>query len=106
MFKDLNNDDMLEYLMTSDFDEKINEKDLKFLLKKFRSFYRYMYGAKDTKVTDGEFKIKTLTEQVDILNKKIISLEYENSELKNDINIIKNKKLTLIERIKGKINFK
>ena len=39
------NDEILEYLMTSDFNENLNKDELKALLIKFREFYRYMYSV-------------------------------------------------------------
>ena len=42
--KELNDDDILEYLMTSDFIENHNPEEYKFLLHKFRFFYRILFN--------------------------------------------------------------
>ena len=98
------NEEILEYLMTSDFNEELNTKELKALLIKFREFYRYMYSAKDNKINDKEFKIKKLKEEIKEKTSTINKLSYDNSELDNEIRKIKKRKLTFMERIRGKVN--
>ena len=58
------NDEILEYLMTSDFDENLTKSELKALLIKFREFYRYMYSVKDNRVIDRDFKIKKAEQEI------------------------------------------
>lgn len=98
------NDEILEYLMTSDFNEELNKSELKALLIKFREFYRYMYSVKDNKVIDRDFKIKTFKEEITFMKEKIIKLKFEKSELENEKNLLKKRKLSFMERIRGKLD--
>lgn len=98
------NDEILEYLMTSDFNEELNKSELKALLIKFREFYRYMYSVKDNRVIDRDFKIKTFKEEITFMKEKIIKLKFEKSELENERNLLKRRKLTFMERIRGKLD--
>lgn len=104
MNQELNNDEILEYLMTSDFNENLNKDELKALLVKFREFYRYMYSLKDNKVIDRDYQIKKLKEEIESKNNEIIKLNFKNSDLENKRNLLKNRKLTLLERLKGKLD--
>ncbi len=98
------NDEILEYLMTSDFNEELNKSELKALLIKFREFYRYMYSVKDNRVIDRDFKIKTFKEEITFMKEKIIKLKFEKSELENEKNLLKRRKLSFMERIRGKLD--
>jgi hypothetical protein len=98
------NDEILEYLMTSDFDEELNKSELKALLIKFREFYRYMYSVKDNKVIDLDFKIKKFEQEITFMKKEIIKLNFNNSELENEKNLLKRRKLSFMERIRGKLD--
>lgn len=98
------NDEILEYLMTSDFDEELNKSELKALLIKFREFYRYMYSVKDNKVIDRDFKIKKIEQEITFMKKEIIKLNFNNSELENEKNLLKRRKLSFMERIRGKLD--
>ncbi len=98
------NDEILEYLMTSDFNENLNKDELKALLIKFREFYRYMYSVKDNKVIDRDFEIKKLKEDIEDKKEDITKLNFSKSELENERNLLKRRKLTFIERIKGKLD--
>jgi hypothetical protein len=98
------NDEILEYLMTSDFDEELNKSELKALLIKFREFYRYMYSVKDNKVIDRDFKIKNFEQEITFMKKEIIKLNFNNSELENEKNLLKRRKLSFMERIRGKLD--
>ena len=98
------NDEILEYLMTSDFDEELNKSELKALLIKFREFYRYMYSVKDNKVIDRDFKIKNFEQEITFMKKEIIKLNFNNSELENEKNLLKRRKLSFMETIRGKLD--
>ena len=104
MVQKFKNEEILEYLMTSDFNEELTNKELKALLVKFREFYRYMYGAKDNKIIDKDFQIKKLEEKLKVTEKNIIDLVNKNTELEQEKIKLKKRKLTLLERIKGKID--
>ena len=92
--------DLMEYLMTSDFNEEdISPEKYINLLKEFRVKYRLLSGKYDR-----------LNVEHDELNKKIIKTEESNKELKkrnnkllNSLKQYRTKKLSFKERITGKI---
>lgn len=98
------NDEILEYLMTSDFNEELNKSELKALLIKFREFYRYMYSVKDNRVIDRDFKIKNFEQEITFMKEEVIRLKFRKSELENERNLLKRRKLTFMERIRGKLD--
>jgi len=98
------NDEILEYLMTSDFNEELNKSELKALLIKFREFYRYMYSVKDNKVIDRDFKIKNFEQEITFMKEEVIRLKFRKSELENERKLLKRRKLTFMERIRGKLD--
>lgn len=102
----LSDKSILEYLMTSDFEEGLTPTEFKFLLSKFRSFYRNTSSINTRIMQD----IETLNNE-----KKEILLSKEESEKKLNLNIeilrneilsLKNKKLSFKERWFGKLIFK
>lgn len=100
---------LLDYLMNEDFNENNNLhgiKELKFFLRKWKDFYRYLYVTHDRYKKEKEKEIDTLNEKIKKLENDILHLQIKNAEYEDLINNIKNKKLSLKERIKGKITFK
>lgn len=93
-------DDILDYLMTSEFvEEDLNPDDLKELLFKFRYFYRLSHS----KQTALQHQIDELNNKVDVISEKIKKLEKEIEYRHQKYESLKSKKLTWRERIKGKI---
>lgn len=89
----------LDYLMRTNFDEKMNQLEMKELLFEFRSEYRQL-----------DSKVIQLNREKDNLNKRIVEMkQIINSEqkqlsiIRNEYNKLKNHKLTFMERISGKI---
>jgi hypothetical protein len=99
----LSEDEILDYLMTSDFDDGLSPEQFKFLLLKFRNFYRLIACSVNlTKERMEQSKIEK-EEKVKECDLKIEQVNCEKSELINKVNAILNKKLTWKERILGKI---
>ena len=103
MISELKDDEILEFLMTSDFEGDYSPTELKYLLTKWRYFYRILNGRSDRDVQklEGdvqslESKLKSNDLQIENLKKEIIN--------KNDIiTTMKNRNLTFKERWSGKI---
>lgn len=100
---ELKDDEILDFLMTSDFEGDYKPEELKYLLTKWRYFYRLLHGrleilkADCSKISsDFEINIKSHTDEKNTLLKKIADLE-------NKMEQSKYKKLTLRERLTGKI---
>ncbi len=102
--KELSDNDILNYLMTSEFNEGLKPEELKFLLIKFRIFYRnkesnlsrvkYEYQAQDLK----------LKEEIERLKKENFDLSKELSIQSNLYKNLLNRKLSLKERFSGKLS--
>lgn len=103
MISELSDEEIMNFLMTSDFEDNYSTKELKYLLVKWRYFYRLLYGKFDLKKTDGDFEISKLDDEIKVLNKKIEDLQIKVADSENVINSMKSRKLTWRERISGKI---
>jgi len=103
MISELSDNDILDYLMTSDFNEDLSPKDLKYLLNKYRYFYRILNGRLERTNIDIKTDIDRMDNIIEELNKdKIIKqLDINNKEVL--IHNLENRKLPLKERITGKI---
>ena len=97
---------LLEYLMTSEFDDNINPEDLRFLLLKFRNFFRIV----SSRITSNELERKRFEFDIQNLehrkNQEIEILKKSNNDLLNIYNSIISRKLTLSERLTGKIKLR
>ena len=102
----INDNDILDYLMTSDFNDGYTIDESKLLLLKFRQFYRTLQSTNESL----KHIINTEKKNIDSLNDMLEKVKSESQnkidELNNILNTIKNKKLSIIERINGKINIK
>jgi hypothetical protein len=103
MISELNDDEILEFLMTSDFEESYSPGELKYLIIKFRYFYRLIHGRFERLKSDSEFNETKFNKEVDNLKNEIKSLMVESARKGDIIDFMKSRKLTLKERISGKI---
>ncbi len=101
--KNWSDGDILDYLMTSDLDENLSPEDLRFLLLKFRQFYRVV----STRFTNIEMEKKKYHFDLENLKSMHLSeldqLNQSHDNLLNKYNELMNRKLTLKERFFGKI---
>lgn len=103
MISELNDQEIIDFLMTSDFEGDYSPEELKYLLSKWRYFYRVLNGKLErlTDDKDGDFRrFKDLEEQNSLLIK---DLEQQIIEKDETIYHLRNKKLSWKERISGKI---
>jgi len=103
MISNLDNVEILDFLMTSDFEGNYKPEELKYLLIKWRYFYRLLNGKYELLKTDNEGDLKKSKEEILSKEQMIKQILVENAELKNKINMLKNRDLSWKERIKGKI---
>jgi hypothetical protein len=101
--KELTDEDILDFLMTSDFEDNYSPDELKYLLHKWRYFYRLFNGRFERYKTDSEFNFEQLSNQLESINKTIINLQVEVANRENTINSMKSRKLTWKERFSGRI---
>lgn len=103
MILELTDEEILDFLMTSDFEEDYKPEELKYLLVKFRYFHRVLNGKFDLLKVDTENQINNAISTIEDKNKKIEELLIKNALLSDSIQELKGRKLTLKERISGKI---
>lgn len=104
---DLNDDKLFEYLMTSDFIENYKPSEWKFLLIKFRSFYKILRGNKERESEEKSKTIEKMKNELDSLNFQLTQEKIKSSDLQNKIDLSKKKrKLTWRERFNGEVEIK
>jgi hypothetical protein len=103
MIDQLSETEILDYLMSSEFEEGLTPDEFKFLLKKFRNFYRIVSCSV---ASHKERMEKALSDSESVKNemiKKDSEFEIEKLELEKRYIDLVEKKLTWQERFKGKI---
>lgn len=99
----LSEDEILNYLMTSEFEEGLTPEEFKFLLKKFRNFYRILRGRYDLSQSSLGVSQKEVHDLK--LDKEIRynELLYQKNILEDFNKSLLNRKLSWKERWQGKI---
>jgi hypothetical protein len=100
---ELNDVDVLNFLMTSELTDDYSPAELKYLLVKWRYFYRLSQGRNEQIKTKGEGDIQQLEYDKELLNNTIGQLSLRVIEKDDLITSLKNRDLTWKERWSGKI---
>ena len=101
---ELNDEDVLNFLMTSEFTEgDYSPAEFRYLLTKWRYFHRYFQGRNEQTKMSLEDSIKRLQDELEIKNKSEFDLQVKIVDKDNLINSLKSRKLTYKERWSGKI---
>jgi hypothetical protein len=103
MISELKDDEILEFLMTSDFEGDYSPTELKYLLTKWRYFYRILNGRSDRDVQKLEGDLQTIENQIKTKDLQIGNLKNEIINKDDIITTMKNRNLTFKERWSGKI---
>ena len=103
---ELNDEEILNFLMTSDFDGDYSPAELKYLLVKWRYFFRLFQGKNEQSKMSLEDTILKIEEQLEIKKKTEFDLQVELAKKEDMISSIKNRDLTFKERWTGKIIIK
>jgi len=106
MISELKDDEILEFLMTSEFEDDYSPTELKYLLVKWRYFYRLKQGNLERKTVDFEGQIQNLENKIKAYEKEKLNLQVQLADKQNVIDSMKNRNLTLKERWSGKIILK
>jgi hypothetical protein len=101
--KELTDEEILDFLMISEFEDNYSPDELKYLLLKWRYFYRLFNGRFERYKTDNEHNIEQLKGNIEFLNKSVVDLQINVANRENTIDALKNRKLTWRERWTGKI---
>ena len=103
MISELKDDEILDFLMTSEFENDYKPEELKYLLFKWRYFYRVLYNNKELIKTEKEGEINNLKDELRSLNSTLGLMLSESSKKDLLIQNLKNRKLSFKERLSGKI---
>jgi len=106
MVDQLSETEILDYLMSSEFDEGLTPDEFKFLLKKFRNFYRVISCSVSNHKDRMEKAIQDTENTIRKSEELEVKFENEKIELHNKIQKILDRKLSWEERFKGKIILK
>jgi hypothetical protein len=105
--KELNDEEILQYLMTSDLNENFKPEEYKFLIFKFRDFYKLIHGKFNLYKLESEKVIKDLDHLNKSIENQISNFEVQKNLAINELEAIpKQRKLTFKERITGKITIR
>jgi len=103
MIVELTDEEILEFLMTSDLIENYRPDDYKYLIFKFRNFYKILHSKHQLYKTQTEPLIKNLQSSVDNLTRELESEKNARRQLDSQVEELKkSRKLTFKERISGK----
>ena len=107
MITELNNEDILNFLMTSDLeDQSYSQSELKYLYFKWRYFYRILHGNSERLNVEMEGNLKSISDRLKSKEAEVQILQVKLAEKQNIIDGMKNRELSLKERIRGKIILK
>ncbi len=103
MISELKDEEILDFLMTSDFEDDYSPSEFKYLLTKWRYFFRIYQGKYELSKTKSEGDIRDLNDSIKMIENDVNDLKAQLLKKQNLIDSIKQKKLTLRERLSGKI---
>ena len=99
----MTDNDILDYLMTSEFNEGLSDQEAQFLLLKFRQFYRIQVSKQTQQNHKYDELEKESTESFNLLQEMYNQMYIDNEVLKRKNKTELERKLTFKERITGKI---
>jgi hypothetical protein len=104
--KNFTDDELLDFLMTSDFDENLSPEELKSLLIKFRYFFRIVSSRQNT-IEIQKKRFDSELENIKVENKKREEDLIENNRrLFEILKSISGRRLSFTERLLGKVKLK
>jgi hypothetical protein len=102
----MTDEDMLDFLMTSEFENDISPDEFRILLNRWKYFYRQLYGKMERKTQDLYHELESATQNVASLEESVLSAQMDSAMKDDIIYSLKNRKLTFRERWTGKIIMK
>jgi hypothetical protein len=106
MFKNLSEEEILNYLMTSDFNEGLTPEEYRLLLLQFRNFYRIISGKNELLRTELSGRDRIMNDLKMDFERKLNQTLVEKADVENKLMFNNNRKLTLKERWYGKLIIK
>ena len=95
----MTDEELFNYLMTSDLHENWSPEDLKSMILFFRTKVREFDGKK----TSLSLEVEKLKNQLDFKDRMVLKKEIERREFEKKFKKLSERKLTLKERFSGKI---
>ena len=89
--------------MTSDFEDDYSPAELKYLLVKWRYFYRLKSASLEREAVELEGEIRELGEKIKLKEVEKVNLENKLADSQKIIDSVKNRNLSFKERWTGKI---
>ena len=100
---ELNDEEILNFLMVNEFEGDYSPAELKYLLVKWRYFFRLFQGrSEQSKMALEDIILKT-KEQLEIKKRSEFDLQVEIAKKEDLISSMKNRNLSWKERFSGKI---
>lgn len=99
-------EELLDFLMTSEFESDISPDEFRFLLSRWRYFYRVMHGRLERTRQDLTYEADRLRADLDSAEMGRLAAQMECARKDDIIHSLKNRKLTFRERWTGKITTK
>lgn len=103
MISELNDEEILDFLMNSDFEGDFKPEEFRYLLHKWKYFYRILHGRYELSKVNHEGEVRQLISEKETLSKSLFDVQVDSAKKEDTINSMKSRKLTLKERWSGKI---
>ena len=103
MISKMTDEDLLDFLMTSEFENDISPDEFRFLLNRWKYFYRDIHGRLERAKQDLSFDVESLRKQLADAEGRHMMALVECARKQDVIDSMKHRKLTLKERLRGKI---
>lgn len=100
---ELDDEDILNFLMTSDFEDNYSPTELKYLLTKWRYFHRHFQGISNREKLALEGELAHTKDMLSDKENQILNLQVDLANKQNEIDFIKSRKITLRDWWRGKI---
>lgn len=99
----MTDEDLLDFLMTSEFENNISPDEFRYLLGKWKYFYRVLYGRLERTKQDLSDEVSFLSNKVESIEMSRTMTQMECARKDDIIHSLKNRKLSFKERWTGKI---
>lgn len=106
MISELNDEEILDFLMNSDYEGDFKPEEFRYLLHKWKYFYRILNGRAELAKVNHDGEIRQLLSEKETLSKSLFDVQVDSAQKEDTINSMKSRKLTIKERWSGKIILK
>lgn len=103
MITKMTDEDLLDFLMTSEFENDISPDEFRYLLNRWKYFYRVMHGRLERTKQELSHENESLKSYLEGVESEKLAIQVDSAKKDDMIHSLKNRKLTFKERWKGKI---